>query len=493
MNDRDTIISTLTASARRMRANSALRELAWVACLISGTFLVYQILAVVIDVPAVMSAMSVLLILFAVVSVGFFVVRIFRPIALDETATVTDLRAQLRDELKTAYWFTRRGATSPLIDLQIQRAARAARELDPRKLFSIAVPRSAYAAVGLALSAGLLALVAPRVTYVRASQINIVTNAAIVASTDLRKSPAATQTTHSKEPSDPQALEAATATNAAWKKLESTIQSLGQDQELMAIAAAVKSRDAARAAQLLEELGRKRGFAQAQSTERMPGVAASASQDLVARLQDIFGGNNAPQPRQEANANDQLAIALSVAQTLEQDAKTRTNNPANLTADTAGYNPLQAAIALERYGPRETRRSENQSGEFGGTTDVEGGAMGRRVTQTNAGAGGKPSPNDTSDNNNIEAESVLGKSTMRLAAKLERMKIESNRPDGDDSQGPSDGQYAATRAQQSQLNYQNASQQARYVRENAMSGERVPLAYRGAVKDYFLNLNRKEP
>lgn len=493
MNDRDAIISSLTAIARRMRGNWALREWAWAACLISGTFLVYQILAAVIAVPAVLNALTVLLILFGIVSIGFFVVRGVVPIALAQAAVATDARAALSDELKTAYWFARQGETSPLIDLQIQRAARVVRELNPRSLFAIVVPRSAYAAAGLALSAGLLAWVAPRVEYVPSAQGNVIANVAISTSADLRKRSVATQSSHGEQPSDPQTAEAATAADASWKKLESSVQSLGHDQELMAIAAAIKSRDAARAAQLLEELGRKRGFAQAQSTERIPVVAVAASQDLVARLQDIFGGDNVPQPQRGASTNDQLAVALSVAQKLQQDAQTRANNPANLTTDTAGNNPLQAAIPLERQGPRETRRGENQNGEFAGTTDVEGGAMGRRVTQTNAGVGGKPSPNDTSDNNNLEAESVLGKSTMRLAAKLERMKIESHRPDGNDSQGASDGQYAATRAQQAQLDYKKTSQQTRYVSENAMSGERVPLAYRGAVKDYFLNLNRKEP
>ncbi len=491
MHDRDALLSSLTAIARRMRVNTALREWALAACLISGTFLVYQILAVVIATSAVMSALATLSVVLVIVIVGFFVVRSIRPTSLAQAAAASDERANLNDELKTAYWFARQGETSPLIDLQIRRAARVGRELKPRKLFAIAVPRSAFVAASLALSAGILAWIAPRIDFASSSQANLTVSTPIQVSADIRKDVAKSPITSSEESNAIEDGEAGNAVDATWTKLEATVQSLGQREDLVAVTAAIKSRDAARAAHLLEELSRKRKFAQAQSAVRTAAIGAPASQDLLARLQELFSGNNAPQ--QDVSANDQLAVAVDIAQRLDQDAQARANNPANHSAEEETTNPLQAGVPLERFGPRETRRSQTQGGEFAGTTDVEGGAMGRRVTQTSIGAGGKPSGNETSDNNNIEAESVWGKRTMRLAAKLERIKIDGTRPEGNDAQGVTDAIYAATRAQQAQRSYQNAAQQARYVSENAMSGERVPLAYRGAVKDYFLNLNQRDP
>jgi hypothetical protein len=147
---------------------------------------------------------------------------------------------------------------------------------------------------------------------------------------------------------------------------------------------------------------------------------------------------------------------------------------------------------LERFGPREARRSQGQGGEFAGTTDVEGGAMGRRVIQSNLGEGGKPSTNETSSSNNIAAEEVLGARTLRLAVQLKQVKMEGSNPQRSDAQGVAEAAYAATRAQQAQLGYQNAPQHARYVTENALTGDRIPLAYRGAVKEYFLALDRNE-
>ena len=501
MQDRDALISSLTAIARRMRLTSASRELAWAACAISGGFVVYQILATVIASPSVMGGLKALLVLLLIAIVGFYAARCARPLTLAQAAAASDTRADLSDELKTAYWFAGQGDAfprgdaapqgdaAPLIDLQIRRAVLVAQKLNPSKLFVITIPRSAFAAAGLGLAAGLLAWFSPRFEYAPSPAAQTIATVSNKASTDARTGQALPE-----PPAKVRDEQDNRENEAAWAKLETTTRSLGQSQELNAVAAMIKSRDATRAAQLLEEFSRKRAFAQAQAAGRTLAVSGRASPDLLARLKDLFSsGGDAPQPAQDGSANDPLARALDLAQRLAEDASSRANNPATHTADEATNNPLQAAVPLERFGPRETRRSQTQGGEFAGTTDVEGGAMGRRVTQTSIGAGGKPSSNETSDNNNIEAEAVIGKRTMRLAAKLERVKIEGNNSEGDGAQGFTDSIYAATRAQQAQLDYQNAPRQARYVSESAMSGERVPLAYRGAVKDYFLNLNRKEP
>ena len=421
---------------------------------------------------------------------------------LGQAAAATDALANLNDELKTAYWFARQGEASPrgdaaprghaapLIDLQIRRAALTARKLHPAELFEIAVPRSAFAAAGLVVVAGLLAWISPRFGYPQAPRAEAVTTVAAQAPTAAR----AARNIPRDQPADGKNDQALGAADATWAKLEATINTLGQGVELYSAAAAIKSRDAARAVELLEEFDRKREFARARSAGSIGANPAPASPDLLSRLQELFSpSGKAAQPTPDGGASDELARALDLAQKLDDEMRAvRANNPATHSVE-EGNNPLQAAISLERHGPREARRSQTQGGDFAGATDVEGGAMGRRVTQSTIGAGGKPSGSETSDNNNIEAEPALGKRTMRLAAQLERVKIAGAKSHGDDAQGIGDGFYAATRAQQAQLSYQNAPRRARYVSESAMSGERVPLAYRGAVKDYFLNLNQRDP
>ncbi len=498
MKNRDVLIFALTTIARRLRLNAVLCEFAWMACVISGAFVLYQILAAAIAATTVVSALQTLLTLLLIGVIGFFALRGMRPITLELVASTADGHADLKDELKSGYWFARQTEASPFIELQIQRAALTAQRINPRELFPITIPRSAFAAVGLAFAAGLLSWLAPHFGHPQSPRAESNATGVPTTSGEARKpqplsNPLAAVGQNPVGASERTPTPGARGADAAWAKLETAIRALGQGEELRDMAAAINYRDAARAVQLLEEFDRRREFARAQSGGRTFADPGRASPDLLARLQELFSpGGNVPQSALDASTGDELAHALALAQKMDDDMRASgANNPASHNLE-EGTNPLQAAVPLQRFGPREARRSQGQGGEFAGTTDVEGGAMGRRVTQSNLGAGGKPSANEANNSNTIEAEQVLGTRTMRLAAQLKRVKIEGNSPRGGDAQGIADAAYAATRAQQAQFAYQNAPQHARYVTESTMIGERIPLAYRGAVKEYFLDLNRNE-
>ena len=121
MNHRDVLIFALATIARRLRLNALLRELAWMACAISGALVLYQILGAAIGAPAVASALQILLVLLLVGVVVVFAVRGLRPITLGEVAATADARADLKDELKSGYCFARQAEASALIDLQIHK------------------------------------------------------------------------------------------------------------------------------------------------------------------------------------------------------------------------------------------------------------------------------------------------------------------------------------------------------------------------------------
>ena len=498
MKDRDVLLFALATLARRLRLNAALCEFARMACAILAALVLYQILAAAIAAPAVVSALATLLGLLVIGVIAFFAWRGMRPIPLDEVAATADEHADLKDELKTGYWFARQRKVSPLVELQIQRAALTVQRIEPSETFPITVPRSAFAAIGLAFAAGVLSWFAPHVGQSQSPLAESIAPGVATTSNEVRK-PAPTSRAIAAAGEEPVGdanrtqISAARAMEAAWAKLEAAVQALGQGDERKDLAGAIKRRDAPRAAQLLEESYRSRDFARAQSAERSSSESARASPGLLARLQELFApGGNVPQSALEGETGDELAHALDLAQKWDDDMRASgANNPDSHKLE-EGTNPLQAAIPLERFGPREARRSQGQGGEFEGTTDVEGGAMGRRVTQSNIGAGGKPSTNEANTINQFEAEQVLGARTERLSVQLKKVKIEGSNPRGDDAQGITDEAYAATREQQAQFAYHNAPQHARYVSESAMNGERIPLAYRGAVKDYFLDLNRNE-
>jgi hypothetical protein len=85
---------------------------------------------------------------------------------------------------------------------------------------------------------------------------------------------------------------------------------------------------------------------------------------------------------------------------------------------------------------------------------------------------------------------VEGPKTMRLQAQLQRVQIDGQPADDSANKGTEEQLYAATRAQQSRVEYQPTASQPRQTREAATTGERVPLAHREVVKDYFLNLRK---
>jgi len=497
MEDRDALIFTLATIARRLRFNALLGEIARMACAILGALVLYQILAAAIAAPAVLEALETLLVFLLAGGIGFFALRGLHRVSLEEAAATADAHVHLKDELKTGYWFARQGKVSSLIDLQIRRAVLTAQRINLGAVFPIIVPRIAFAATGLAIAACLLSWIAPDFGHLQSPRDPSIATASASASGAAHQPQSSSRLAVASEQEagvpERKLIPGMRTMEAAWAKLASAIHALGSGEEAKGMAGAVTSRDAERAAPTPEELGRRLDLAQAQSDARTAAASAPANPDLLARLRELFGaGGNVPSSMLEGGIGDDPSRKLDPAQKADDDMRASgANNPADHKLD-EGTNPLQAAIALERFGPREARRSQGQGGEFEGTTDVEGGAMGRRVTQSNLGAGGKPSANEANFSNSMEGEQVLGAPTMRLAAQLKRVRIDGGNTQDGGTPGMADEAYAATRAQQAQLAYQATSQPARYVTENAPTAERIPLAYRGAVKEYFLDLNRNE-
>jgi hypothetical protein len=63
----------------------------------------------------------------------------------------------------------------------------------------------------------------------------------------------------------------------------------------------------------------------------------------------------------------------------------------------------------------------------------------------------------------------------------------------EDHDGAEDAFYAATQAQASKLEYEAVKARSRQGPEGSAGGERTPMAYRDAVKQYMLGQHRKEP
>ena len=124
-----------------------------------------------------------------------------------------------------------------------------------------------------------------------------------------------------------------------------------------------------------------------------------------------------------------------------------------------------------------------------GRTSVGSGAMGRRISTSTGGAGDGEQPRGNPDGN-AEAEPVFGRKTMRLRMQLQTVKIDSVEPEGGD--GTEESFYAATQAQAAKTEYETVTGAQSGGTEQITGRERLPLAYRDAVKRYTLRQHRRD-
>ena len=129
-----------------------------------------------------------------------------------------------------------------------------------------------------------------------------------------------------------------------------------------------------------------------------------------------------------------------------------------------------------------------------GRASVSGGAMGRRVGVSSAGAGegDQPGANVTPQ---ADGDSIFGKKTERLEVQLRNVKVPEATLDAteeEDRGGTEEASYAATRAQAAHTSAQSVISGSSSSAESVLNGQQSPLEYREAVKRYTLTRHRRE-
>jgi hypothetical protein len=504
MSDRESLDRSLSQVAQRLRLQRTLRELGWAALCIAGAFLVYQIAVATIAASVVLVAARGALALVVLVVLGWCGVRLVRTATLDDAAAAADAHADLKDELKSARWFarhpvesafdpTKRGTEIALTALQLKRANANAQRLEPADIVPISVPRPLWLAVPVALAAALLFWFAPRWLLAQPpadraapglSQVN-----AAEPNRAAQLNGAATQPgSRSRDAAGDKAEATSTAPgrNRAdepdWSKAEQLAKSLGRTERAYELSRAIQARDSKRAAQLVREIKQQEQERASAKIDRpiRQGTTRSlegTARDTLSALQDIFsqkvtgqgldvdksGGGDSGRPMQAGNNRGD--------EDDRQSPQTMSPNP-NQGSDTQ----------TTREGKEEGEFSSNGQGEGdnpGGNSNVAEGAQGQHVTQSASAV-------------DVPTAPVIGTKTTRLAAQIQRVRIESEseaQPAGKDAE---ERLYSATRAQKSLLDYRAVANQPRYTKEAAVGGERVPLEHRALVKDYFLNQRQNE-
>jgi len=533
IDDRAALERLLAGIVRRLRLRGALGALALGACWLFGALVVYQ-LALAVTAPAsLLEPIRWMLVIAVVLALAFIAHRSSRPVTIRDAASLADREADLSDELKSAYYFSRievgsrefrgredrgredkgrevkcggnDGLHGSLVALLLERAAISAGRFDPRCIVPLILPRSATPALALAIAAAGLAWWSPRWTSAIPDAGGAESRAAA------RPFDQGDRATHN--PLAPAAQPSAAgedlaATTDAKARGRAAIdepgaedigRSAGQSERSRGQPGAAPARDTRRLAQPTDSIdppehdlavkpSEDRSFAQvARPTRHRSGSADDSASDPAPTANDLFRAQIDRQGLDgDKSAENDLQRAMKAAEqrAAEQGSKpppqTRAGNPDN--ANSNGPRPDGPENDETQFG------GQMEGNNPGGNSEVADGS-GQNVSLAAGADSRNPADAEHSKSlSDIAAAPVEGPKTMRLQAQLQRVRIDGRPADDSATEGAEEQLYAATRAQRSRIDYQAAASQPRQTGEAAITGERVPLAHRAVVKDYFLNL-----
>ena len=487
MSDHDILFRWLATAAARMGWNRRMRELGRLACAIFALSLlavVLQIFGVLVDAKSMVAA---LLAIAALVVAGLFLWRLTRATTLAQAAGAADIRAGLKDELKSAHWLAQGGARDAFVELMIARAARTAQALDARRLFPFAVPRSALAALSLAILTVVLAGLAPRIALpvVRErisgpdSPAGGKANAAAISDNEPERFTA--------QPPTPARKEDPTGARSLLERLTKELPARASDDPAKLAVASRDARLAERHQQAPEQRAAATPNDPAGRSKRRLKPADTPQRPLEA-LQAL--SNNEVRSPPESPTKAEVTPTIRTATRLREQAREERRKISGTPAQgEVTLNSRLRAISRAGVGMREVAYGEGEAAEAGSQTSVSGAASGDRTGRSQAGGSEGEHPNN-SPTGASDDQPVLGERTERLIGQLEKMSGEASQ---DSTQQDTEEEfYAATQRQASLIEDENIVVQQRAQREAVVPQRRTPLAYREAVKQYFLNQHARD-
>jgi len=492
MSERDILLDWLTRASQRLRLLRRLHELGWIATALIGLLALYLALRA-LPLPApVLAATAPLLLLAAIAALPLSYWRLTRRPSLAHTAGRADARAGLDDELKSAYWFVRQEDQSTAVASMLRHAAHTVQRLELRQVFPVSVPGSVLCAAALAAAAAMLAALPPRAGEPQVAEPGVPGTAAAVEAARLGTRVASAGSDDRSALDAPERAarsDSAREDDEVWSQVEQAARKLDSGEQREALERAVQSRDAARALQLLEALqpGSPEDGNPAAHPEANQ-VSPEVAQGILQRLQELLKQDDEPAGPDSKPIAEQGELRVSQEQGREPQAGEQRDQAHSDQAEDL-LNAAMRSLSRNDIGGRPAVGGQGESGQESGATELNGGAMGRRVSRSRAGAGdGNAPPGNPSGN--AEAEPVLGKQTLRLVTQLQRRNVGGSGAEQDD--GTPEAFYAATQAQASRLELEPVEAGTRSSDEDALEHRQLPLAYRSAVRKYFVTEHEKD-
>ncbi len=538
--DRATILGTLRRVDRRVRLNEGLKGLTVAICVLFALMLFLQVLGALFPIP--LPSIGVVCGLWGLLVAGYWLWRSTRSRTLGRAAGISDRRANLKDELKTAYWFIGHGEPTPWTEYQAGLAAGTAARLDPVQLVPMAVPRGSATAVVLAALFA-LSLWAPlpdagSILGATAAgfggfgdddpeQVSVIEElmaqaVALDESGELLEERAISKEARERLEEALRRLEENELSleemlremeearnlleegNLDMSTLQEGLEDLGKDLEgsdtLDELAKALQNQELEEAAELLRELAEK--LAEMDATdqlgdlaERMDQLAPSDQQelqDLLAALQEAseaLGEQNAEGAEQALQDAADLMEALAdrmKAQDLMNQASQQLQSLEQAMAQQAmSMDPEQLAELLSQL------QQEGEGGEQVGMSmasdEVQWQSGGDEEGDASEDPQGGPSGHATGDP--LGGDVKLGDPT-RLEVQLEVEILDT----GEEPEPPRPENIfeEESRQEDSALGYGEVRQRSTFAEEDVMSAERIPWRYRNLVKLYFLAIRPRD-
>ena len=518
---RSVVTGVLRRIDRRLRVNGALEHCSIAICGVLGVLVVFTAGRMLLPIAtpsnlAVIAAAAALLAAFLLWSQR-------GGSRLARAAGVADARADLHDELKTAYWFLGQGRDdSPWIDLQLARAAETAAGLDLRRLVPAIFPRRLWVALGFFVILGALSLVpleGPLLTLASASDStalgegqaaqleairDLVEGAeelegdeeseALAQLEETLKELAAEQLTVEELLRDLREAqhileEGNLEMNALQEALAELAQEFDESSLLGEVSEAMEEEDLDLASELMRELAENLSeLTEEEAAELMAQLSEAAMSDLPSLeelLESLQEAAEAMESREMGDAREAL-----------EEASERMREMARRQEAQEGRNEASRRMqAMEQTTTEQTTGMQQllglQQGEAGGEKGAEAG-LAMPSDEVQLSGGGNESENPSGPPGHATgaptgSEQQFGAPTT-LEVQLAMEIIDDPEPDPEEEPDPDDVFRGASRQETSALQYRDVRARSSYAAGSALSVDRVPWRYRSLVKRYFLAL-----
>ncbi len=507
MKDREVILEVLGRLARRLWINHALQEIGFGLSLVLFSLVAFGLVRPTLSAGG-QGALSTATIALTVAGCAAYALwRAGRRATLAQAAGAADRCEQLKDELKTAYWLVAQGKASSFEELQVERAARTALRLDPRRIAPAQPPPGLWVAGALALLLAVTSSLAPRLSLSwdwlqpAAAESPVSLRALLEGAPDdegLQKLDKALATLEKPDTSREQ-LERAVA-QAREAVDEVNLRALAARESLSGAAAAMRGRaELDEVAQSLEQgrtqeaiaLLRALASAQDRSGEDASRARAADRNDVDAdsTKEDVGPDFRRQGTRVNEDALSKVIRNIEAAQGV-LDTQRRAAEVRRRMEDFLVATSQRSALTASQFGNRASTPNPTPAPESG-NADLRGGTMYRQGAVARGDSDDSQEGSKTgAASGHSEALELEGARSERLDSKLRLETLRAQAAAGDhEREEQSTWYYQSTQGGEASTSFQQVRGRERFANAEAMSTERVPLHSRQSVRNYFINLH----